>query len=619
MTMLDGALQLHEYGFTVFPTVPDESKNPYIEAWKPYQTADSDDDQITRWWQRWENANPAIVTGKKNGVIVVDADCPGAIEYIENSGLFPRTPLRVKTGKGKHYYYAVPNFEIRNFVRIKDRDKYGIDIRGVGGYVVAPPSVHFTGRVYEWEIDDHFDINHLIDLPTLTNEHVYLIKNFGIVSAVPPTPQALGNLDSVPGPVEVEPVDVGARNNKAAQLTGKYINEGMSLVEIKQAMDSWNQSNQSPLSDDELNTTIASVSRTSMSKNHNVIPFQQPQYQTGGNIQTFSYGDLIDSPPPLPEFFWRDHVLFCGSISMIAGPPKVGKSHFVMSMFMAAACGADFMGFPFSRPLRVLWLQAEIQKPFVLQRMGQAAQWMSGEQIGLVRENFRVTDRMMLNINDLRDYEAMAEAVMEVRPDIICVDPFINFCVVEENDNQAVHQSLKRFITLKDINGPETAALCLVHHTAKKVDRADPFSSIRGASAFRAAYDTGTILMDCEGQRAIEYECRNGPAPQGHFCPVDDEGRYHMGIITEQSTQPQATKGSGADEKKLNQMNAALGVLGRQCIVYSEFYSRVSKVLDISQRTARRIVDSLRDEGLINTRQEGKCVYTWNPAQYGGK
>ena len=61
----------------------------------------------------------------------------------------PDGPLElptVRTGNGYHFYARHPGTKLKNFVKHHP----GLDDRADGGYVVAPPSVHLSGRVYSW-------------------------------------------------------------------------------------------------------------------------------------------------------------------------------------------------------------------------------------------------------------------------------------------------------------------------------------------------------------------------------------------------------------------------------------------------------------------------------------
>ena len=110
-----------------------------------------DEEVITRWFSGSTNYNIGIATGKETGLVILDVDPKnGGRESLKEYKL-PQT-LEVITGSGgRHYYYFYPeDVEIRNSA---GKLGPGLDIRGNGGYVVAPPSVHVSGSEYRWAID----------------------------------------------------------------------------------------------------------------------------------------------------------------------------------------------------------------------------------------------------------------------------------------------------------------------------------------------------------------------------------------------------------------------------------------------------------------------------------
>lgn len=144
--LLDQALECYDRGFSIIPL---EGKRPAL-AWANYQSQRATLDEIKQWFgaETLRPYNLGIVTGKLSGLVVVDADSAGAAaEWRKN---FPATPLSVKTGGGGiHFYYRYPEgLEIGNRARIGGKR---LDLRGEGGLVVAPPSLHpVTGNAYEW-------------------------------------------------------------------------------------------------------------------------------------------------------------------------------------------------------------------------------------------------------------------------------------------------------------------------------------------------------------------------------------------------------------------------------------------------------------------------------------
>jgi hypothetical protein len=153
ITPLDWALKYLNNGLSVIPVKglyysSDERdiKTPFIK-WQPYTQRLPSEEEVLSWFQRFEKAGVAIVTGKVSGIVVVDFDSSDAIEFARRNNLL--NTVIVKTRKGLHAYYAYPDREIRNTVNIRGMK---IDIRGEGGYVVAPPT-EYPGGKYEWMVE----------------------------------------------------------------------------------------------------------------------------------------------------------------------------------------------------------------------------------------------------------------------------------------------------------------------------------------------------------------------------------------------------------------------------------------------------------------------------------
>ena len=141
-TMLDAALWYQKNGFSVIPAKKD--KRPFIK-WQSFQESPADVVQIREWWEKWPNANVAIVTGAKSDLTVLDADSEAGRdalnEFLPDSANIPT----VKTPKGWHYYFKyLPS--ISNGVRVLT----DCDVRSEGGYVIAPPSSNGHKKAYVW-------------------------------------------------------------------------------------------------------------------------------------------------------------------------------------------------------------------------------------------------------------------------------------------------------------------------------------------------------------------------------------------------------------------------------------------------------------------------------------
>ena len=99
------------------------------------------------WLTRWPDANVGIVTGSVSGVVVFDFDSDAAFVDAQERGL--GRGIVAKSGRGYHVYYGHPGGRVPSRTRIMA----DVDVRGDGGYAVAPPSTHANGKAYKW-IDD---------------------------------------------------------------------------------------------------------------------------------------------------------------------------------------------------------------------------------------------------------------------------------------------------------------------------------------------------------------------------------------------------------------------------------------------------------------------------------
>jgi len=140
---LEAALYYASLGWSVIPIRP-KDKKPALK-WEQYQTGRASEEQIRDWWKKWPRANVGVITGGISGIIVLDVDGPEGRESIADKDLPPTTCAITGSG-GYHYIFKHPGGEVRNFARRLP----GLDLRGDGGYIVAPPSIHPSGGLYKW-------------------------------------------------------------------------------------------------------------------------------------------------------------------------------------------------------------------------------------------------------------------------------------------------------------------------------------------------------------------------------------------------------------------------------------------------------------------------------------
>ncbi len=108
--------------------------------------ATRDAGMVRAWWGRWPTANVGLATGQ--GLLVVDVDPRhGGTEALVALPELPATREALTGGGGRHLFFRG---EARCSAGLLGP---GLDIRGAGGYVVAPPSIHPTGARYRWHPD----------------------------------------------------------------------------------------------------------------------------------------------------------------------------------------------------------------------------------------------------------------------------------------------------------------------------------------------------------------------------------------------------------------------------------------------------------------------------------
>lgn len=146
-TLKSAFTHLAATGFRVFPAVRG-GKTPAVASWTLYKEQAPTPGELGSWDEG--DFNVAIITGAPSDIVVLDPDDPEAQAFVDELAL-PCT-VTVKTGKGRHYYFRPPPGGARNRTKIAGKN---LDIRGDGGYVIAPPSLHPSGAAYEWIVSPH--------------------------------------------------------------------------------------------------------------------------------------------------------------------------------------------------------------------------------------------------------------------------------------------------------------------------------------------------------------------------------------------------------------------------------------------------------------------------------
>jgi hypothetical protein len=205
-------------GWRLFP-VEAGGKLPLLKGWP--EAATSNIGQLAVWAHQYRACNWGLATGTVSDLVVIDVDGAegrASLASLERQGLTLPVTLTVATGRaegGEHRYYRPPSgVEIRN----DQSGKIGprIDVRGTGGFVVCPPSIHASGKQYRF-------LDSSVPVATLP---AWIVERL-TVRAPLPGPTVQGSLQ-----VMVK----GSRTNTLVSLAGTMTKRGMSLPAITAAL-----------------------------------------------------------------------------------------------------------------------------------------------------------------------------------------------------------------------------------------------------------------------------------------------------------------------------------------------------------------------------------------------
>jgi len=190
-----------EGGCTCGKDHPKPGKHPRTRHGCTEATTDSE--VIRSWWERWPDSNVGIATGPESNLAVVDIDPRHAgdetFRGLELKYAAVPDTIEVKTGSpGRHIYFLYPAG--RRWKSAEATLGVGVDTKGIGGYVIAPPSLHESGRAYEWDAACHPDETPLVAPPEW------------LLDLVDPQPGVTASVPAVPG------IEDGAADELAPKL-----------------------------------------------------------------------------------------------------------------------------------------------------------------------------------------------------------------------------------------------------------------------------------------------------------------------------------------------------------------------------------------------------------------
>ena len=281
--LLDAAIKYAtQYGWAVFPC-SSTSKKPLT----PHGCKDAKKSvgAIKAWWNKWPDASIGVATGTVSNLIVIDEDLDedkGLNGYEEVSawervnGKLPDTVQCITGRGGYHLYFQYDRNDIKNRAGILE----GVDVRGEGGYVIAPPSMHPNGTEYQWE--DAPDEIPLAPVDATVRKFLFGEDD---------KPRAASDF-KLP-----DRIKSGERNETLFKLACSMQSQGLPDAAIMAAIEQTNQTAcDSPLDTEELETIVSSALRYNKGELR-TISKDMPEWREPKLVMTLDKdGNVTDRP-----------------------------------------------------------------------------------------------------------------------------------------------------------------------------------------------------------------------------------------------------------------------------------------------------------------------------------
>jgi hypothetical protein len=562
---LTAALEYAARGWRVLPIKPG-TKHPPIKAWQEAATTDAE--TIANWFTHlYRDHGVGIATGAASGVWVLDVDDWEALANLEEEhGPLPAT-YSVTTGSGGiHQYYAVPNGQTITNANQLPR---GIDVRGEGGQVVAPPSMHpESGQAYTQE---HSSPDTLAQAPAWLLELV----------RAPERPEAPERPTTPPVDAGHRPGDIWAATTSWSDILkpdgwqfaytdpggtemwvrpGKEMREGVSASVGHKGSDVLKVFTSSlegmGLSEGATYTKIGYLAATRHSGDHSAaaawlasqghrqddreviadmlgdFPNQaapmialppvdptvdidatgQPIARQSSKLASLmssavNWHDLMSKPPAEADWL-ADSFLAKGRQHSLAASHKTGKSLFLLSTCARLAIGRD----PFDpsrqiEPVKTLYLDMEMTEEDLRERLDDMGHTDPADW-EMFMQNF--TYLLLPNFAPLdtpHGAAELAEVLDHVQPDLIAIDTFSRVTVGDENDASTTQDFYK--YTGIEIKRRKITSVRLDHFGK------DTAKGTRGSSAKGDDVDVGWEIKATEtGHQLIRQFARMGWVPE---------------------------------------------------------------------------------------------------------
>jgi hypothetical protein len=464
------------------PSCSSAGKHPLL----PHGSKDATTDpQVIRdWFRRWPGANVGVATGGQLVVLDVDGETGHRSLDALDPPLPPNAPC-VVTGNGRHYYFHSEEPVPSSVGRLGP----GLDVRGVGAHVCAPPSAHLSGTPYRWE-----RTGPLPEWPGAWTRRL-------LDSRTNSTPERGGG-QGARLPVELHE---GERNSRLHRFGSLLRRDGLSADELEAALLAVNDSRcRPPLLADEVRKIARSASRYEPADDRHeelwscgAVPVHTcsttAQRHPAAQWRTVTAAEL--SALELPSADWLvPGFVARGKLALLAAAPGALKTWLALLMTRACASGGSFLGEAVGG-CHVLYVDEE-NGPDELKRRYFGK--LSGPQDGVIFSSMQ-----RVRLTDPRWAEAVLKRCLEEGVELVVGDSFRRLVVGDESDSRTVNDLYTELVAFKEAG----IAVLLLHHTKKRGIGAREGELARGSIDIAGFADVYVEADMLEGGRvALRFE-----------------------------------------------------------------------------------------------------------------
>ena len=416
---LSAALEYIDRGWSVIP-IRAGTKKPVI-GWKEYQDRQPTEAECIEWFENTD-CDIAIVCGRVSNLVVVDTDDETATKLAADQG-WDRTPYRVKTRKGYHYYFSTDT----RIQKGKIADK--VDLQAEASYVLAPPSTDKTFVPLAGCDPDDLPVysgplaGTVVGINTHEDYEDISLDNIKIREAIwDATEKFVAQNGKLAG-------GVGHNcHNRLVSLVGECASAGYSPEETyDHAQDFMSLFMADPFDDPKVWGVIKDIYRNELKKEpDNVQPIKEetPEPDPDPEIKLITTQDIDRLEEYLgDQTFYVDPIIPSNdaSLTMVFGFSGHGKSMFTRNMLYSACCEDQTYG-PFilqDRP-RVLYLDLENGRRNITKFLNQAK-----ATYGDAGSNFMMFapfEGLDMNLKSEAGIKLLRQVINQTRPNIVCID-----------------------------------------------------------------------------------------------------------------------------------------------------------------------------------------------------